>query len=76
MAIGLTHMSLERKLTANIGQLLLQVPITVYDKKFPSHETFKKPPVLSAEASEWMHNSFIPDVLSNNVGFGHIGAER
>jgi acetyl esterase/lipase len=54
-------MSLEKKLGARIGQLLLWAPTTTYDRKFPSHETFKKAPVLSAEASEWMHNSFIPD---------------
>lgn len=52
---------MERKLPASIGQLLLWAPTTAYDKKHPSHQTFKNAPFFSAEASQWMHDEFMPE---------------
>lgn len=61
MAIAMMQMSLERKLPAKIGQLVLWAPVTVTHKKLASYKTFKDAPFLPEPSMDWMISSFIPN---------------
>nr|AMB48870.1 alpha/beta hydrolase [Fusarium camptoceras] len=61
MAIAMMQMSLERKLPAKIGQLVLWAPVTETHKKLASYKTFKEAPFLPEASMDWMIDSFLPN---------------
>ncbi|KAF5229930.1 hypothetical protein FAUST_10094 [Fusarium austroamericanum] len=61
MAIAMMQLSLERKLPANIGQLVLWAPVTVTHKKLGSYTTFAQAPFLTEDSMDWMIDSFLPN---------------
>lgn len=60
MAIAMFQMSLERKLSAAIPQIVLFYPVTDTFGESETYKTFKNGPYLAAETMNWMINAFLP----------------
>lgn len=54
-------MSIERRLSAKVGHVVLFYPVTDTHMKMDSYETFKNDAFLSSDTMDWMIDAFLPN---------------